>query len=665
MANPYLTSLPTFTDSVQRDLIIEPLLGPRNLDHYLARFPEEIYNRAPDSHFIRFMSVLLGQSGVNWLRQNYLDARVLLEEIGIDAYDLDSFFGDPFTFGRILDEDVDFDPNGLITKAQYEAFRVANSKYRNRAIDFVNAARAGTTPLGMRLASRAGLGHDVEIIENYKYLYDSHSDSPQGVVYQGKTLSTEEFVIIPRREVAMNETQRVIVSRDATTSLGGTFVLVFNGEATSPIAWNATSDTVRLALEALKQIAVGDVWVTGGPSSSSPTEALYGWNVTFLRNLGGRDIPELQVLSALTNSSGGSNPTASMAVTTTVAGLESADAPVNIPPRDQHSLQIALDRIRPVATVPTFSYGSGSTSRTLFNSVFPTSEYKEVLRYVTGTTTISWPTRSNVFWIEKGVEHEAPRYSGDLQHHYKVFHNVADIRAYTDSGAETAPTDYTLADANKSEHIGNYNLAQVYAFPFLADAPTDQATADKALADYPEALLVTNVKTVDGKLHPVINGIYPTEYQSLPGIPTIRYKDEQFWASLERETGDEYLEIDLGSVQAVNFLTFEVTRKPVTISVEYDLLDASPARSWKAVTPVTPYSNEVFPGEGGNPWHTVELAFWNSKNEIIFTRFLRIKISRREDPLNPFLHTTDPFGQEQAMPWSVDVRNLRLGRNVS
>lgn len=662
MANPNLTSLPTFTDSVSRDLIIEPLQGARNLDHYLARFPEEVYNKAPDSHFMRFMAVLLGTSGVNWLRQNYLDARIQLEEMGLDAYDLDKFFGDPFAFGRILDEDVDFDPNGLVTKAQYEAFRVANSKYRNRAIDFMNAARAGASPLGMRLAARAGLGHDVEIIENYRYLYDNHADLPLGIPYQGNTLSTEEFVIIPRREVATNETQRIIMSWDPNVGLGGTFVLTFNGESTAPINWNATSDDVRAALENLNQIAVGDVFVSGGPSSAAPTEALYGWNVTFLRNLGGQDVPELIVSPALNDGLGNANPTASMAVVTTVAGLESVDAPVYVAPRDQRHLQEAIDRLRPVPTIPTFGLGAGTTSRTVYSSVFPTSEYKEVLRYVTGTPSVTWPSTDNVLWIERNIEHEAPKYSGDLQHHYKAFHNIANTRAYFQDGAEDAPADFTQADSHASEHVGNYGLAHVARFPFLANASTAQATADKALADYTEPLLVTNTKTVDGKLRPVINGIYPTEYQALQGVPAVRYKDDQFWSSIERTDGDEYLELDLGSVQAVNFVAFETTRKPVSISISYDLLDASPARRWQPVTPVTTYSNEVFPGEGDNPWQPIELSFWNTKNEMIFTRFMRIKFSRTDSSF--LVAAPSPYTRNIPLPWSVDVRNLRVGRNV-
>jgi hypothetical protein len=46
---------------------------------------------------------------------------------------------------------------------------------------------------------------------------------------------------------------------------GGTFTLTFQGQTTAGIAWNATAATIQTALEALSNIAPGDVVVTGGP----------------------------------------------------------------------------------------------------------------------------------------------------------------------------------------------------------------------------------------------------------------------------------------------------------------------------------------------------------------------------------------------------------------
>jgi hypothetical protein len=45
---------------------------------------------------------------------------------------------------------------------------------------------------------------------------------------------------------------------------GGTFTLTYSGQTTAPIAFNATGATVQTALEALSNLAPGDLVVTGG-----------------------------------------------------------------------------------------------------------------------------------------------------------------------------------------------------------------------------------------------------------------------------------------------------------------------------------------------------------------------------------------------------------------
>lgn len=62
-----------------------------------------------------------------------------------------------------------------------------------------------------------------------------------------------------------NEKQQVVI--DAT---GGNYTLTFNGQVTSALAWNAGAAAVQAALEALSNIAPGDVVVTGGPGGTAP-----------------------------------------------------------------------------------------------------------------------------------------------------------------------------------------------------------------------------------------------------------------------------------------------------------------------------------------------------------------------------------------------------------
>lgn len=51
---------------------------------------------------------------------------------------------------------------------------------------------------------------------------------------------------------------------------GGTFTITVNGQTTAGIAYNAIAGAVQTALEALSNVAPGDVTVTGGPGPATP-----------------------------------------------------------------------------------------------------------------------------------------------------------------------------------------------------------------------------------------------------------------------------------------------------------------------------------------------------------------------------------------------------------
>lgn len=76
-----------------------------------------------------------------------------------------------------------------------------------------------------------------------------------------------------------NEKQQV---RLPTGTSGGTFTLTFEGQTTAAIAYNAAAATVQTALEALSNIAVGDVEVTG--SAGGP------WTVEFKLAFAGKNV---------------------------------------------------------------------------------------------------------------------------------------------------------------------------------------------------------------------------------------------------------------------------------------------------------------------------------------------------------------------------------------
>jgi hypothetical protein len=246
---------------------------------------------------------------------------------------------------------------------------------------------------------------------------------------------------------------------------------------------------------------------------------------------------------------------------------------------------------------------------------------------------------NEVNWVERNVEKEAPRVVKDLQYHYAGFNNVSGV-------------------ATSSNHIGQFVVPSPYQvrYPYLVDATDDSLiyTGDRILADYSEPLTVATI-TDDGTQ--MINGIYPAHYIEAPNVPQIKYTDEQFWASQEATTGVEFVEIDLGTVRAVNFITLEISRKPINVSIEVDVLDQAPDRVFEEVVPTSTFVGAVTDSaENLNPWQYAEYIFEDSQGRIPLTRYVRLNFERRAD-LGPSFF--------EGKPWTIDVRNLRVGRNVS
>lgn len=109
---------------------------------------------------------------------------------------------------------------------------------------------------------------------------------------------------------AADEVQTVTVTGTPT---GGSFTLTYAGQTTAPIAYNATAANVRTALEALSNVAVGDVTTAGGPLPGAAV------TVTFVGNLSSMNVRPMTSTAALT---GGSTP--AVTVAQTVQGKDGA-----------------------------------------------------------------------------------------------------------------------------------------------------------------------------------------------------------------------------------------------------------------------------------------------------------------------------------------------------
>jgi hypothetical protein len=104
------------------------------------------------------------------------------------------------------------------------------------------------------------------------------------------------------------------------TPTGGTLTLTVNGQTTAGIAFNAAAATVQSALEALSNVAVGDVTCTGG---ALPTAVTITWG----GNLAGQPVTVTANGAGLT---GGTTPTAVVTNTTPGSLGNENSAPVAV-----------------------------------------------------------------------------------------------------------------------------------------------------------------------------------------------------------------------------------------------------------------------------------------------------------------------------------------------
>ncbi|WP_330328176.1 phage tail tube protein [Streptomyces pseudovenezuelae] len=102
-----------------------------------------------------------------------------------------------------------------------------------------------------------------------------------------------------------DEVQTVTITGSPT---GGTYTLTFSGQTTSAIAYNATASAVQSALEALSNIASGDVTCGGGPHPGTPITVTFGGGA-----YDGEDVPQMTASGSFT---GGTSPTVAVSTTT-------------------------------------------------------------------------------------------------------------------------------------------------------------------------------------------------------------------------------------------------------------------------------------------------------------------------------------------------------------
>jgi hypothetical protein len=162
-------------------------------------------------------------------------------------------------------------------------------------------------------------------------------------------------------------------------------------------------------------------------------------------------------------------------------------------------------------------------------------------------------------------------------------------------------------------------------------------------------------------------------------VDAVQYPDTFWWSSLERfalvipgsevygtldEGGvptEEVLEIDLGRIREVNYITMDVLKAPLDIRIEYDAISA-PDRTaqWTEARPIDgmPFDDQLFFDAGNRTaWANSDFFFTSQHGNVAHTRYLRITFTRRDDRW--------PTATSQPFKWPVMVKHLRMGRYIS
>jgi len=665
---------PKYSAVIDQTFFVEPNKSSPNVKMLIDQgwFPEEVYDTSPDSVLSKFFEALMGINGVGSLRKTFYEARLALEATHLQNYQLEKFYTNPLKFSKNITstpfyENYSEDPFGVLTREQWNTLRAKDESYRNRVLDFLHAARLGGTTEGIKLAAKSAVGYELDLIENYQYMFDQHSDDVIGLDNYHtnksyKNYDLNEFTLIPNQEISRIIYKKISFKNSAPISTGS-IIIHFNGESQEIFLKNGTITSLDFynAMIKFTSIGAGNVSVKGSLIS--------GFEIKFFNNYSDRADQSFNVISKLFTALDTKN-----SIEVDIENYQfnnPSDEIAGINQYDRHLIDEAIDRIKPVNSYGSYTVGESNYQNQIVSKVSSSSAYYEVIDHVTGSNRIAWPSVSKTNWIKSDVEQMAPKVQGASKQHYRSFHTPIQVAAYTENALNDSSylsnfSAIATNDGYSSQHIGPFNKAFADAFinvPFLqkVDANTIH-TAKDCLADFAEPLDVTSRS--DEYNASYINDLYPVtdDLHSIIQNNNTYTNSYKFWASGERTSGSEYLEIDFGSPKAINFIAMQIFKLPIDIEIAYDQIGAGSVRDFKSVIPE---ANSLFvtslyfnPSEKSLPWNYLTYNFTDKYGQIPFVRYLRIKLTRRNDSfLSKKLDGTDN-------PWPILIKNLRIGRNV-
>lgn len=137
-------------------------------DERLLHFYDSLYDLSENSHLVRLMKALLGDSGAGQLRKRSMVSRLQNTLSGTRFFDLDKFYGAIFGAQRKIPEALIIDPmESTATPDEWDEIVAADANYRNRVTALGRSIAMGGTVPGLIAAAEALTGVDCDLYETW------------------------------------------------------------------------------------------------------------------------------------------------------------------------------------------------------------------------------------------------------------------------------------------------------------------------------------------------------------------------------------------------------------------------------------------------------------------------------------------------------------------
>jgi hypothetical protein len=193
LQTPPTQPLPPGTDTATN------LLSPDlQVSQQLRNFPGNVYDLAPTSLLVHFMTALLGNAGAGQLRKRQMVARLQQAVTSSQFYDLDSFYGALFGAQRGPSGALPVNPNTGLPVSPYtdlasadgwDEVKALDATFRERVIQLARAITLGATVPGMQALAEAVTGAPCTVWEVWRLLDQAEGPAPGYQTWQQVTTS--------------------------------------------------------------------------------------------------------------------------------------------------------------------------------------------------------------------------------------------------------------------------------------------------------------------------------------------------------------------------------------------------------------------------------------------------------------------------------------------